>query len=334
MSKIKLPAAALLSLALLGAAPLTASAPLSASAATATTVSTVKVQTMDVKMIFDGVSIQPPAGQYAFIYNNSTYVPLRFMSYALQKSVSWDAKNVRVTVADPNSSELVLIKEYLMNLASDATSVAKNVALTKVNASYVFDGVAKKLPAGQSSFILNGTLYVPLRFISESVGHSIGWDQKTKTVTAKSASYQDPASNGSTSKGTDSANATPDPSNSTGTGAATGGSAGGSAASPTYEQITSETEAKLQALQSQSTSTLMGLALQYMSATDEATKSSLLSQGKQQLASFTSSFNSIVADAEVKLTKYGYSTAIISEYRATFEKELQNGLELAEGIGN
>ncbi|WP_162551125.1 copper amine oxidase N-terminal domain-containing protein [Paenibacillus tepidiphilus] len=326
MSKIKLPATALLLLALVGSAPLTASAPLSASAATAATqTSYVKVQTMNVKMIFDGVSIQPPAGQYAFIYNNSTYVPLRFMSYALQKSVSWDAKNVRVTVADPSSSELVVIKEYLMNLGSNA-STAKNITLTKVNASYIFDGTNKKLPAGQSSFIMNGTLYVPLRFFSESVGHTIGWDQKTKTVTATSASYQGSEDNSGTTTpgGTGSATATPAP----------GAGGGSTSANPTYEQITSETEAKLTALQAQSRSALTVLALDYLSATDAATKSSLLSQGKQQLASFTASFNSIIADAEAKLTKYGYSTEIISQYRATFEAELQKGMSIAEGMNN
>ncbi|WP_151736553.1 stalk domain-containing protein [Paenibacillus tengchongensis] len=330
MTKLKLPATALLLLALIGASPLTASAPISASAATtaAPVANNVKVQTMNVKMIFDGVSIQPPAGQYTFIYNSSTYVPLRFMSYALQKSVSWDAKNIRATVSKPNSSELVIIKEYLMNLGDSASSGNKNIVLNKVNASYIFEEASKNLPTGQSSFIVNGTLYVPLRFFAESVGHSIGWDQKTKTITAKSASYQETNStnSGSTNNNTSSGTSTTPSKGSSGDGSAI--------AIPTYEQITSSTEAKLTALQSQSTSTLMELAIQYLSTTDEATKSSLLAQGKKQLSSFTASFNSIVADAEQQLTKYGYPTAIIGEYRATFEAELQKGMEIAEGMGN
>lgn len=173
MSKATISVVALSLIASIGLAPLTASAPISVSAAavpsttTKAANNTIKVQSMNVNLIFDGVSIQPPAGQYVFMYNNTTYVPLRFMSYALQKSVAWDAKNVKVTVAEPSSSELVVIKEYLMNAtngSSTSAAAAKNIALNQVKASYVFNGATKALPTGQSSFILNGSLYVPLRF--------------------------------------------------------------------------------------------------------------------------------------------------------------------------
>ncbi|MNN81269.1 hypothetical protein D3C81_1980790 [compost metagenome] len=78
----------------------------------------------------------------------------------------------------------------------------------------------------------------------------------------------------------------------------------------------------------------MSLALEYVSATDDASKASIMAKGKDQLASFTASFNSIVADAEKQLTANGYSTDIINQYRATFEAELQKGMALAEGMGN
>lgn len=332
MTKVKFPAAALLLLLLIGAAPLTASAPLSAAAATT---DSIKVQSMNVKMVFDGVSIQPPAGQYVFMHNNTTYVPLRFVSYALQKNVSWDAKNVKVTVTEPSSSELVAIKEYLMNAGnanSAAASTPKNIVLSKVKASYVFNGSAKAVPSNQGSYILGGSVYVPLRFLSESVGNSISWNQETKTITASSAAYQAQAGTtptpSSTAGGTSpSATATPAPSS----GAAAGGGAAGNGVL-TYEQITSDAEARLNALRDQSTSALMGLAMEYINAKDDATKTSLMAKGKQQLASFTASFNSIIADTEQKLNKNGYSTDIIAQYRATFEAELQKGMALAAGM--
>ncbi|WP_342566513.1 copper amine oxidase N-terminal domain-containing protein [Paenibacillus sp. FSL R7-0345] len=332
---MKFPAAALLLFVLIGSAPLTASAPLSASAAAVAVTDSIKVQSMDVKMVFDGVSIQPPTGQHVFIYNNSTYVPIRFVSYALQKSVSWDAKNLKVTVAEPSSSELVVIKEYLMNAGSTNSSAAaaKNIVLSKVKASYVFNGSAKAVPAGQSSFILNGSLYVPLRFLSESVGNKISWDQKTKTITATSAGYQE-QNNGSTGSGTTggtspSATTTPAPTSAPSAG---GGSAG--TGTVTYEQITSATEAKLSALKAQSQSTLTSLAFQYFTATDDTSKASILTQGKQQLASFTASFNNIVADAENQLTANGFSTDIINQYRAAFEADLESARKVAEEMGS
>lgn len=326
----------------IGLAPLTASAPISVSAAAVTSVTpkaannTIKVQSMNVNLIFDGVSIQPPAGQYVFMYNNTTYVPLRFMSYALQKSVAWDAKNVKVTVAEPSSSELVVIKEYLMNATNgnSTSAAAKNIALNQVKASYVFNGATKALPTGKSSFILNGSLYVPLRFLSESVGHNISWDQKTKTITAASKVYQEQATNGSTNNdnGKDpSPVATPAPTDTTGAQGGTGATGGGSAGTGkvSYETITGDTEAKLSALQNQSQSTLMSIAFEYVGATDEASKKSIKAKGVQQLAAFTASFNSIVADAEQKLNSNGYSTEIISQYKSEFESQLQLGKDLA-----
>ncbi|MFD1904492.1 stalk domain-containing protein [Paenibacillus rhizoplanae] len=290
MFKIKIPAAALLSVALMGCEPLTASAPVTVAAATPVATATaapikasnaIKVQNVDVTLLFDGVALQPPAGQHVFMYNNTTYVPLRFMSYALQKSVSWDAKNLKVTVAEPSSSEMVVIKEYLMNATSSPSYAAKNITLNNVNASYVFSGSTKALPKGQSSYLLNGSIYVPLRFLSESVGNSISWNSKTKTITANSKNYEEnTASAKPTDKGiSPAASATPAPAATPA--AEPGGAAGGSGSAGTgsgkvsYESITSETEAKLSALQSQSQAALTGILLEYLSATDDTAKQSI-----------------------------------------------------------
>ncbi|WP_238652146.1 copper amine oxidase N-terminal domain-containing protein [Paenibacillus piscarius] len=352
MFKMKAPAAALLTVALIGCTPLTASAPVTVAAATPASTAKaapapkaaapIKVQNTDVTMLFDGVELQPPAGQYVFMYNNTTYVPLRFMSYALQKSVSWDAKSLKVTVAEPSSSELVVIKEYLMNATADAAFTQKSIALNNVKASYVFNGTAKALPAGQSSYLLNGSIYVPLRFLSESVGNSISWNPKTKTITASSKDFEGimasskPADNGTSpsASATPAPAATPEPSGAAAGGAGSAGAGGGTGSGKvSYESITSETEAKLSALQSQSTSALMSIAFEYVAATDAAAKQSIKAKGIQQLASFTASFNSIIADAEQKLNNNGYSTAIISQYRAAFEADLEKGRAIAEGIG-
>lgn len=328
MKKVTIPAAAVLLVSLVGVAPLTASAPVSVSAASVTTakaVNTVKVQSMDVKMIFDGVNLTPPSGQFVFIYNNSAYVPLRFVSYALQKSVAWDAKNLKVTVSEPTGSEQVVINEYLMNNAFNNTSTVtgKSFVMNQVDAKYMFNGAIKALPSGQSSYLLNGSLYVPLRFLSESVGNEIKWDQKSKTITATSDRNEGQTNAGSSTS-----------TNGNSTGNASSGSASGGTSSEkvSYESITSSTEAQLSALRSQSQSALMSTAMEYLAATDAASKASIKAKGLSQLNNFTASFNSIVADAEKQLKDNGYSTDVINQYKATFEAELQAGKSLAEGM--
>lgn len=49
------------------------------------------------------------------------------------------------------------------------------------NLKYMIDGVEKKPTEGQG-FIYEGTTYVPLRFIGESLGKEINWDGATETI--------------------------------------------------------------------------------------------------------------------------------------------------------
>ncbi|MFP4979270.1 copper amine oxidase N-terminal domain-containing protein [Paenibacillus sp. CN-4] len=308
----------------------------------------IKVTSVDAKIVFDGQTIQPPAGQHVFIIKNTTYVPLRFISYALNKSVVWDNKSKKVAVSDPGSVEKVTIKDYLANAVSRANSGKADEVITYLTESkvtYTFDGSAKSVPSGLTSYMLDGTLYVPLRFLSESVGIEIGWNQKTKTITGTSGNSESTpitspaptATPAATSAATStvpvsspsaSPKATPAPSASPAAGGngGTGGTGGGQSSKVSYEQITGEAESKLNALRGEAVSTLFGLYSEYTSTTDAAAKEKLKAQGKAKLSQFTASFESIVADAEAKLKANGHSTSIISQYRSEFNSQIQAGM--------
>lgn len=303
----------------------------------------IKVTSVDAKIVFDGQTIQPPAGQHVFIIKNTTYVPLRFIAYALNKSVAWDNKTKKVAVSNPGSAERVTIKDYLANAVNRAnTDKAKEVVtyLTESKVTYTFDGTAKTVPSGLSSYMLDGTLYVPLRFLSESVGTEIGWNQKTKTITGTSGNTEStpvisptPTSTPTSTTPVSSPSASPTATAASNASPATGGNGGtGGAGSQTgkvsYEQITGEAESKLSALQGEAFSTLFGLYSEYKSSNDAAAKEKLVAQGKAKLAQFTSSFESIVADAEAKLKANGYSTSIISQYRSEFQSQIQLGMDI------
>ncbi|WP_426453666.1 peptidylprolyl isomerase [Paenibacillus sp. S-38] len=61
--------------------------------------SQIEVAFREIKYLFDGVEKQPTAEQgQSFIYNGTTYVPLRFVSEALGQKVEWDGENNRIWI--------------------------------------------------------------------------------------------------------------------------------------------------------------------------------------------------------------------------------------------
>ncbi|UVI27924.1 peptidylprolyl isomerase [Paenibacillus spongiae] len=48
--------------------------------------------------------------------------------------------------------------------------------------TYIFDGEKKVPPSGGGGFVYNNTTYVPLRFVSESLGKPVFYDGETSTV--------------------------------------------------------------------------------------------------------------------------------------------------------
>lgn len=63
--------------------------------------STTKIEVLyeNLKYIVDGVEKKPTTGQ-GFIYQGTTYVPLRFAGEALGKEVNWDGKTKTITIGE------------------------------------------------------------------------------------------------------------------------------------------------------------------------------------------------------------------------------------------
>lgn len=309
-------------------------------AAASETPTTVKVKTQQLNLIFDGQELMLPDKQYSFIYKGSTYVPIRYMSYALQKSVGWDNAKKRVTVKEPSEKELVEIQKQLLSATSGHKKPQVNVTiqLKPVQANLLFNKEEKKLPDGQLLFNYNGSIYVPLRFLAEAAGTEIGWNAASRTVSGESAAYR-------AQYGKDNETSTkPDEGNedkkdeeggNDDAGASAGGGIGGGVGGgkPTYEGITSAAQSSLESLRNSCKASLIDLGLQYYSS-DAAGKPQIMTQINQEVDSCTAQFETILSDAEAKLTANGYSTAVIAEYRAAFEAELAAGRAIAEGLGS
>lgn len=308
--------------------------PFSAFAATASTT----VSTIMAKMKFDGQELALPSGQAAFAHEQRVYIPLRFVAYALQKSVAWDNATKTVTVSEPSASEAAVLKQYLADAAAAAkmpAAMAATIKVTPTSAKLVFDGTAKQLPAGQQVFVKDGTIYVPVRFMSESVGTTINWDSATKTVSGESKAYREAQQSGSGTGGTGGSGGNAGSGSTGGSGGGTSGGsggAGGGTGAQTQAEIEAAAYTKLTNLKTECKNTAMSLGAQYILESDPEKQAALIAQGEAKLASCTAQFESIVSDTEAQLKAGGFSTDILSTYRSEFESEINALRELAESL--
>ncbi len=114
-------------------------------------------QSGDIKVIINGVTQQYT--QSPVVSQNTTLVPLRGVFESLGAKVEWDSKAKKVT-ASKNDDTLTL------NIGSK---------LAYKNSNPVQLDAATQIQKGQ--------VLVPLRFVSQSLGAKVNWDQTSRTVT-------------------------------------------------------------------------------------------------------------------------------------------------------
>jgi len=298
----------------------TSVAPASAAAAT------VKASTAEVQLVFDGKTLVLPQGQYIFAIKGTNYVPLRFFSYALQKTVNWDAKKATVSVRDPSKQEAVLLNERLLNSTGKAGQASSKggvkIAVSPIKAKFVFGGKEQALPEGQTAYLLNGTIYVPVRFMSQSVGTAIKWDKSGK-ITGESAAYKTEQGGKGTDNGSGGTN---------GSGTGTGTGNGGTPSAPTYASITAATESSLYTLKASCEEQLTPLGFQLVLSEDTAEKKRLVTQMNGIIDDCTTKFEAIVKNTEQQLTAGNFDTAVIADYRKAFNDYIAEGKALLEGM--
>ncbi len=93
-----------------------------------------------------------------FIYMNKTLVPVRILSEKMNYSVKWDGAQKLVTVSNNNTIIEMIIDSYT----------------AYINGNPVYLESPAKL--------IDGTTFVPIRFIAEATNSKVDWDGTTKTV--------------------------------------------------------------------------------------------------------------------------------------------------------
>ncbi|MGE5391287.1 MAG: copper amine oxidase N-terminal domain-containing protein [Deltaproteobacteria bacterium] len=138
---------------------------LTGTASAETAVRDVRLVIGDTQAQINGRTVQMPAP--ARIVNGSTLVPLRFVGEALGCQVSWES-----------SSQTAMVK-----MIDQTIEVQIGASYASVNGGRI----DVKVPAQ----IINGSTYVPLRFISESLGARVDYTEGTKMVSISLAIYRD-----------------------------------------------------------------------------------------------------------------------------------------------
>ncbi|SCX80983.1 Copper amine oxidase N-terminal domain-containing protein [Paenibacillus polysaccharolyticus] len=75
----------------------------------------------------------------------------------------------------------IILGSVLFTGVSYAATTA-NIGVNFLPLKFFVDGVEKRMPEGQQGFVYKGTTYVPLRFVSESLGKSVGYDAPSYSV--------------------------------------------------------------------------------------------------------------------------------------------------------
>jgi hypothetical protein len=101
-----------------------------------------------------------------FIDNGRTYVPVRYLAYALDvpgDGVSWDEKSSAVKLSKDGVTVTLVIGEETGYINDQPRSI----------------GVAPLLREGRT--------YLPARFVAEAFGYQVDWDAISQTVSIKNS---------------------------------------------------------------------------------------------------------------------------------------------------
>lgn len=124
-----------------------------------------------------------------FLYNGTTYLPVRAVSEAMGKQVKWDGA----------ASSVYIYGSATPTAPSEGSPAPKDVAYQNISVTYsniklyVDDVlVTPKDAAGNTvePFLYNGTTYLPVRAVGNALGKAVGWNDASKTVYLTTTSSQ------------------------------------------------------------------------------------------------------------------------------------------------
>ncbi|WP_322923593.1 stalk domain-containing protein [Paenibacillus campi] len=102
---------------------------------------------------------QPRLPNAPILVNNAVYVPVRGLFEKMNATVVWNRKNKNDVAITSGSTSILLTK-------------GKNIAIVN----------GKEVPLSAPPLYANESIFIPLRFISETIGAHVDWDRASYTV--------------------------------------------------------------------------------------------------------------------------------------------------------
>ncbi|MEK4251419.1 stalk domain-containing protein [Paenibacillus sp. FSL W7-1287] len=282
--------------------------------------------------VVNGQVYHAPKDTQGFLYNNRTYVPIRFASYLLEKSVEWNQMTSTVSVKQPSESQLKQLqnykKQYLVpnvDVKKPASSLKKETIYTLVDAAgYNFFGKEQSIPKDVTTFLHKGTLYVPLRYFAELIQHDISYSSATHTITMNTRSQNGDGDNG-TGNGNTGGTVT-DP----GTGDIENpGSGAGEVVPPTREELVSAVDSQLRRMEQRVTTIGYTMYEKYSNATTPEEIQSIKDEFYALIAKTDGEVQAILSQLDKDLTTYNYEVGSDSaDFRAAYEAKKEVALAL------
>lgn len=123
------------------------------------------VKVLDANVLVNGSPIQSDFTPY--VTKGRTFVPVRELTEGLGAEVNWDGENMTVDIKFGE-------KTILLKINSDVTYVDGKKKIVE-------EDQVPKLALYSSPRVETKTM-IPLRFVSETLGYNVSWDEKTSTV--------------------------------------------------------------------------------------------------------------------------------------------------------
>lgn len=125
-------------------------------------------------IVVDGKTYTIDASPYIQSSSNSTLVPLRVVAVALSGGNVESADESDIVTWDSSTKQATISKDGI------------KIVFTAGSNTVTVNGQEVTMDNGVTAEINNGRMYVPFRFIGETLGYSVDWDSDTKTAVFKS----------------------------------------------------------------------------------------------------------------------------------------------------